>query len=67
MRKNAQIVTFSIVAAASIIFGMVLAGGAKWTPSSLAESEAAPAAGRAVAAMPRSTSRSLPSPTSPSG
>src|SRR3989454_386079 len=48
MRKNAQIVTFSIVAAASIIFGMVLAGGAKWTPSSLAESEAAPAAGRAV-------------------
>src|SRR6266581_1824804 len=48
MRKNAQIVTFSIVAAASIIFGMVLAGGAKWTPSSLAESEAAPAAGRVV-------------------
>ena len=50
MRKNAQIFTLSIVAAVSIIFGMVLAGGDKWTPSTLAETATTPAAERTVSA-----------------
>jgi len=45
MRKNAQIVTLSIVAAASIIFGMVLGRGPDGTVHTSPRSEAAPAAG----------------------
>jgi len=43
MKKKAQLVTFSLVAAASILFGMVLAGGVRLSPVSLAEPEMRPA------------------------
>ncbi len=44
MNKKAQLATFSMIAAASILFGMVLAGGVRLTPASLAESAMKPAA-----------------------
>jgi serine protease Do len=56
MKKHAQWVTLSIIAAASILFGMVLAGGVKLTPASLADPEIQPA-----------SLRTAPSPQSPTG
>jgi serine protease Do len=44
MKKRAQLVTFSLIAAACVLFGMVLAGGVRLTPTSLADPERRPAA-----------------------
>ncbi len=49
MKKHVQLVTLSLVAAASIVFGMILAGGIHLTPTVQAEREAQPAALRQVA------------------
>ena len=38
MKKHAQLLTLALIAAASILFGMVLASGVKLTPASLADS-----------------------------
>ena len=43
MKKSAQLVTFSLIATASIVFGMVLSGGIRLTPASLAGPEMQPA------------------------
>jgi len=43
MKKSAQLVTFSLIAAASILFGMALSGGIRLTPASLARPEMRPA------------------------
>ena len=43
MKKSAQLVTFSLIAAASVLFGMVLSGGIRLTPASLAGPEMQPA------------------------
>jgi serine protease Do len=39
MKKHTQLITFSIIAAASILFGMVLAGGVRLTPATMAGPE----------------------------
>ena len=43
MKKHAQYLTLTLIAAVSILFGMVLASGAKLTPASLADSVMQPA------------------------
>ncbi len=43
MKKHAQLVTLTLIAAASILFGMVLASGVKLTPASLADAVMQPA------------------------
>src|SRR6185436_2100281 len=44
MKKHAQLVSLTLIAAASILFGMVLASGVKLTPASLADAVTQPAA-----------------------
>ena len=66
MNKNAQVVTFSLIAAASILFGMVLAGGIRLTPASLAESEIQPAALKQSQAPAASSAGSASRPGYPS-
>lgn len=43
MKKSVQLVTFSLIAAASILFGAVLSGGIRMTPVSVAGPEMLPA------------------------
>jgi len=44
MKKHAQLVSLTLIAAASILFGMVLASGVKLTPASLADAVMQPVA-----------------------
>ena len=55
MKKSAQLVTFSLIAAACIVFGMVISGGIRLTPASLAQPEMQPASLRQSALPAAST------------
>src|SRR5512139_1774356 len=56
MRKHAQLLTLTLIAGSAILFGMVLAGGVRITPATLAEGELKPASLKPAAVSATSSS-----------